>query len=163
MTMEFRDLVKSFGEDLSRGAVDIDKYFRETENAVRKASLSHLVSGLNEVFKQRLGALPNIELNALHLVLLAGALFRAACESEEPDRNFAVLLGYSYATLARGKPQDVAVFLLASIATAHGRGDVATELLKKIGIELEHVVNFACGAVELAKFFETADPAALDW
>ena len=73
------------------------------------------------------------------------------------------MLGYSYATLARGKPQDVAVFLLASIATAHGRGDVATELLKKIGIELEHVVNFACGAVELAKFFETADPAALDW
>jgi len=37
---------------------------------------------------------------------------------------------------------------------ARGRGDVAAELLRKIGVDLEGIVNFACDAVELAKFLE---------
>ncbi|MFP3349186.1 MAG: hypothetical protein RXN90_07650 [Thermoproteus sp.] len=60
----------------------------------------------------------------------------------------------AYLVLAGGRPLDAVVFLLASIALARARDNVAAELLRKIGVDLEGIVNFACGAVELAKFLE---------
>jgi hypothetical protein len=36
---ELYDLVKSFDEDLSRGVVDVDEYYREAEAVVRKIYL----------------------------------------------------------------------------------------------------------------------------
>jgi len=134
---------------------------------------------LSELFEQRIGALPVVEPSAFSLA--AGALLRAACESEEPDRqspgsgpssqpsrtceseepdrDAVVLLGYLYASLAGGKPLDAAVFLLASAAAACGGSDAAVASLKKIGIDLKSTVNFACIAVELAKFFKNANAA----
>ncbi len=161
---ELRDLVKSFDEDLSRGAVDVDKYYREIKDVAGKTPLVRIAGTLNETLRQRLGLPLGDELDALHPALLAGALFMAACESEEPDRSVAVLFGYSYASLAGGKPLDAVVFLLASIATARGKGDVATELLKKIGVDLENIVGFACGAVGLAKLLENRGISSIpDW
>jgi predicted amino acid racemase len=43
---------------------------------------------------------------------------------------------------------------LALVALARARGDVAAELLRRVGVDLEDVINFTCGAVELAKFLE---------
>ncbi len=164
MSNRFRDLVKSFDEGLSQGTVDVDVYYREAEDAVRKTPLHHLVSVFNEALRRHLGVALDAELDALHPVLLAGALFMAACESEEPDRSAAALFGYSYASLVGGRALDAAVFLLASIATTRGRSSTAAELLKKIGIDLEGVVNFACGAVELAKFLENRGIGPIpDW
>jgi predicted amino acid racemase len=37
---------------------------------------------------------------------------------------------------------------------ARGRWDVAAELLRRVDVDLEGVINFACGAVELAKLLE---------
>jgi hypothetical protein len=145
------DLVKSFEEDLLREAVDVDKYYREVEDAIRKTPLSNLVGALNEALKQYL----EVSLDGVpHPILMAGALFMAACESEEPDRSIAVLFGYSCASLAAGRALDAAVFLLASIAAVRGRRDVAMELLKKINLDLEGLVKSACGAVGLAKLLE---------
>ncbi len=161
---ELRDLVKNFDEDLSRGAVDVDKYYREAKDVAGRTPLAGIVSVLNEALRQRLGVSLGGELDALHPALLAGALFRAACESEEPDRSTAALFGYSYASLAGGKPLDAVIFLLASIAAARGMGDVAAELLKKIGVDLESVVGFACGAVGLAKLLEGRGVGSIpDW
>jgi hypothetical protein len=106
---------------LSRGTVDVDKYYREAEDAVHKTPPSQLADVLNEVFEQHIRALTVVEPNALRLSLVAGALFRAACESEEPDRSVVVLLCYSYALLAGGKPLDAALFLPASAASARLR------------------------------------------
>ncbi len=161
---ELRGLVKSFDDDLSRGAVDVDKYYREAKDVAGGTPLAGIVGALNEALRQHLGLPLGGELDALHPALLAGALFRAACESEEPDRSTAALFGYSYASLAGGKPLDAVVFLLASIATARGKGDVAAELLKKIGVDLENVVGFACGAVGLAKLLENHSISSIpDW
>jgi hypothetical protein len=158
------DLVKSFDEDLSRGAVDVDGYYREARDVAGGTPLASIVGTLNEAMRQRLGLPLGGELDALHPVFLAGALFMAACESEEPDRAVAVLFGYSYASLAGGKPLDAIIFLLASTAAARGRGDVAAELLKKIGIDLESIVSFACGAVGLAKLLESRGACSIpDW
>jgi len=110
---------------------------------------------LNEALRQHLGVSLGGELGALHPILLAGALFMAACGSEEPDRGVAVLFGYSYASLAGGKPLDAAVFLLASVAAARGRRDVAVELLRKVNLDLEGLAKSACGAVELARLLES--------
>jgi hypothetical protein len=85
---------------------------------------------------------------------LAGVLFRIACGFEGPRRGVLVLLGYSYLELAGGRPLDAVVFTLASIALARASGDVAAELLRRVDVDLEGVINFACGAVELAKFLE---------
>jgi hypothetical protein len=158
---ELYDLVKSFDEDLSRGVVDVDEYYREAEAVVRKIYLDayYMISRLNEA----LGRHPEFRvlhnaafLDALYILpgLLAGVLFRSACGFEGLRRGVVVLLGYSYLGLAGGTPLDAVVFLLASIALARARDDVAAELLRKIGVDLEGIVNFACGAVELAKFLE---------
>ena len=72
-------------------------------------------------------------------------------EPEEPDKDVYILLGYSYSSLAVAKTLDAVVFLLASIALARGKSNVAVELLRKMSLDLEGVVNFACGAVELGK------------
>ncbi len=158
---ELYDLVKSFDEDLSRGVVDVDEYYREAEDVVRKIHLDayYVVSRLNETLGRHLEfrVLPNAAfLDALYILpgLLAGVLFRTACGFEGPRRGVVVLLGYSYLVLAGGRPLDAVVFLMASIALARARDDVAAELLRKIGVDLEGIVNFACGAVELAKFLE---------
>ncbi len=162
---ELRSLVKSFDDDLSRGAVDVDKYYREAKDVAGGTPLAGIVGALNEALRQHLGVSLGGELDALHPALLAGALFRAACESsEEPDRSTAVLFGYSYASLAGGRLLDAVVFLLASVATSRGRSDVAAELLKKIGVDLESVVGFACGAVGLAKLLEGRGVGSIpDW
>ncbi len=34
------------------------------------------------------------------------------------------------------------------------QGDVAAELLRRVYVDLEGVINFTCGVVELAKFLE---------
>jgi len=158
---ELYDLVKSFDEDLSRGVVNVDEYYREAEDVVRKIHLDayYVVSRLNEALGRHpeFRVLPNAAfLDALYILpgLLAGVLFRTACGFEGPRRGVVVLLGYSYLVLAGGRPLDAVVFLLASIALARARDDVAAELLRKIGVDLEGIVNFACGAVELAKFLE---------
>jgi hypothetical protein len=158
---ELYDLVKSFDEDLSRGVVNVDEYYREAEDVVRKIHLDayYVVSRLNEALGRHpeFRVLPNAAfLDALYVLpgLLAGVLFRTACGFEGPRRGVVVLLGYSYLVLAGGRPLDAVVFLLASIALARARDDVAAELLRKIGVDLEGIVNFACGAVELAKFLE---------
>jgi hypothetical protein len=158
---ELYDLVKSFDEDLSRGVVDVDEYYREADDVVRKIHLDayYVVTRLNETLGRHpeFRVLPNAAfLDALYLLpgLLAGVLFRTACGFEGPRRGVVVLLGYSYLVLAGGRPLDAVVFLLASIALARARDDVAAELLRKIGVDLEGIVNFACGAVELAKFLE---------
>jgi hypothetical protein len=85
---------------------------------------------------------------------MAGVLFRLACGLGEPGRGALILLAESYLDLAVDKPLDAIVLTLASIALAHGRRDVAAELLKRVGVDLEGIINFACGAVELAKFLE---------
>jgi hypothetical protein len=158
---ELYDLVKSFDEDLSRGVVDVDEYYREVEAVVRKIYLDayYVISRLNEALGRHpeFRVLPNAAfLDALYILpgLLAGVLFRTACGFEGPRRGVVVLLGYSYLGLAGGRPLDAVVFLLASIALARARDDVAAELLRQIGVDLEGIVNFACGAVELAKFLE---------
>ncbi|MDT7870282.1 MAG: hypothetical protein RQ839_08930 [Thermoproteus sp.] len=158
---ELYDLVKSFDEDLSRGVVDVDEYYREAEAVVRKIHLDayYVISRLNEALGRHpeFRVLPNAAfLDALYILpgLLAGVLFRTACGFEGPRRGVVVLLGYSYLVLAGGRPLDAVVFLLASIALARARDDVAAELLRKIGVDLVGIVNFACGAVELAKFLE---------
>jgi hypothetical protein len=45
-------------------------------------------------------------------------------------------------------------YFLASLAVAHGRNNIATVLIKKIGDDLEQMVNFACGVVKAAKSLE---------
>jgi len=158
-------LVESFDEDLSRGVVDVDEYYREAEDVVRSMYLDvyFLAGRLNEVLVRHpelLGMLPGAapmqSPDALYKLLgvLAGVLFRIACGFEGPRRGVLVLLGYSYLGLAGGRPLDAVVFTLASIALARGRGDVAAELLRRVDVDLGGVINFACGAVELAKFLE---------
>jgi len=162
---ELYNLVESFDEDLSRGVVDVDEYYREAEDVVRSMYLDayFLAGRLNEVLVRHpelLGVLPGAapmqSPDALYKLLgvLAGVLFRIACGFEGPRRGVLVLLGYSYLGLAGGRPLDAVVFTLASIALARGRGDVAAELLRRVDVDLEGVINFACGAVELAKFLE---------
>jgi hypothetical protein len=158
---ELYDLVKSFDEDLSRGVVDVDEYYREAEAVVRKIYLDayYVISRLNEALGRHpeFRVFPNAAfLDAFYILpgLLAGVLFRTACGFEGLRRGVVVLLGYSYLVLAGGRPLDAVVFLLASIALARARDDVTAELLRKIGVDLEGIVNFACGAVELAKFLE---------
>jgi len=158
---ELYDLVKSFDEDLSRGVVDVDEYYREAEAVVRKIYLDtyYVISRLNEALGRHpeFRVLPNAAfLDALYILpgLLAGVLFRTACGFEGLRRGVVVLLGYSYLGLAGGRTLDAVAFLLASIALARARDDVTAELLRKIGVDLEGIVNFACGAVELAKFLE---------
>jgi hypothetical protein len=150
------DLVKSFDGDLSRGAVDVDKYYSDAKDVVNKTPLKQLVGEFNEVLKQypEFRELPNAEPDAARLILFAGALFTASCVSKEPGRDAFILLGYSYSSLAAGRTLDAAVFLLASIALIRGRGDAAAGLLRIIGFDLEGIINFACGAVELARFLE---------
>jgi hypothetical protein len=84
---------------------------------------------------------------------MAGALFRGVCGLERSMRDVLVLLGYSYLALAADRPFDAVVFLYVSIALARGKRDAAAELLRKIGLDLD-IVNFACGAVELAELLE---------
>jgi hypothetical protein len=162
---ELYSLVESFDEDLSRGVVDVDEYYREAEDVVRSMYLDayYLAGRLNEVLVRHPellrvlpGAAPAQSPDALYKLLgvLAGVLFRIACGFEGPSRGVLVLLGYSYLGLAGGRPLDAVVFTLASIALARGRGDVAAELLRRVDVDLEGVINFACGAVELAKFLE---------
>jgi len=162
---ELYSLVESFDEDLSRGVVDVDEYYREAEDVVRSMYIDvyFLAGRLNEVLVRhpellRLlpGAAPMQSPDALYKLLgvLAGVLFRIACGFEGPRRGVLVLLGYSYLGLAGGRPLDAVVFTLASIALARARGDVAAELLRRVDVDLEGVINFACGAVELAKFLE---------
>jgi len=89
-----------------RGAVDVDKYYREAKDAARKMPLDRLVGVSNEALRQH----PGVPLGGtLYPIPLAGALFMAACGSEELDGGVAVLFGYSYAPLAGGKPLDAAV------------------------------------------------------
>ncbi len=149
-----QDLVKSFDGDLSRGAVDVDKYYSDAKDVVSKTPLKQLVGEFNKVLKQypEFRELPSAEPDAVYLILFAGALFKASCESKEPNRDAFILLGYSYSSLGAGRTLEAAVFLLASIALIRGKGDAAAELLRKIGFDLEGIINFACGAVELAKF-----------
>jgi hypothetical protein len=162
---ELYSLVESFDEDLSRGVVDVDKYYGEAEDVVRSMYLDvyFLAGRLNEVLVRHPellrvlpGAAPMQSPDALYKLLgvLAGVLFRIACGFEGPRRGVLVLLGYSYLGLAGGRPLDAVVFTLASIALARARGDVAAELLRRVDVDLEGVINFACGAVELAKFLE---------
>jgi hypothetical protein len=162
---ELYSLVESFDEDLSRGVVDVDEYYREAEDVVRSMYLDayYLAGRFNEVLARHpelLRVLPRAapiqSPDALYKLLgvLAGVLFRIACGFEGPRRGVLVLLGYSYLGLAGGRLLDAVVFTLASIALARGRGDVATELLKRVDVDLEGIINFACGAVELAKFLE---------
>jgi hypothetical protein len=142
---ELYSLVESFDEDLSRGVVDVDEYYREAEDVVRSMYLDayYLAGRLNEVLvrhpellRMLPGAAPMQSPDALYKLLgvLAGVLFRIA--------------------RAGGRPLDAVVFTLASIALARGRRDVAAELLRRVDVDLEGVIDFACGAVELAKFFE---------
>jgi len=162
---ELDSLVESFDEDLSRGVVDVDEYYREAEDVVRSMYLDayYLAGRFNEVLVRHPellrvlpGAAPMQSPDALYKLLgvLAGVLFRIACGFEGPRRGILVLLGYSYLGLAGGRLLDAVVFTLASIALARGRGDVAAELLRRVDVDLEGVINFACGAVELAKFLE---------
>ena len=162
---ELYSLVESFDEDLSRGVVDVDEYYREAEDVVRSMYLDayYLAGRFNEVLVRHPellrvlpGAAPIQSPDALYKLLgvLAGVLFRIACGFEGPRRGVLVLLGYSYLGLAGGRLLDAVVFALASIALARGRGDVAAELLRRVDVDLEGVINFACGAVELAKFLE---------
>ena len=145
--------------------MDVDEYYGEAEDVVRSMYLDvyFLAGRLNEVLVRHpelLGVLPGVapaqSPDALYKLLgvLAGVLFRIACGFEGPRRGVLVLLGYSYLGLAGGRPLDAVVFTLASIALARGRGDVAAELLRRVDVDLEGVINFACGAVELAKFLE---------
>jgi hypothetical protein len=154
MSKGLSDLVKSFEEDLRRGAADVDGYCREAADAARGAPPNRLLGVLNEALRRPFDVPLGRELDVLPPVLLAGVLFRAACESEGPDRNAAALLGYAYATLAAGRPAGSAVFLLAAVAAARGRADVATQLLGRIGADLEGFVGSACGAAGLAKLLE---------
>jgi hypothetical protein len=161
-----RDLVKSFDGDLSRGAVDADKYYSDAKDVVSKTPLKQLVGEFNEVLKQypEFRELPNAEPDAVRLILFAGALFTASCVSKEPGRDAFVLLGYSYSSLAAGRTLDAAVFLLASIALIRGRNDVAAGLLRIIGFDLEGIINFACGAVGLAKLLKNRGISSIpDW
>jgi len=160
---ELYSLVESFDEDLSRGVVDVDEYYREAVVRNMYLDVYFLAGRLNEVLVRHpelLGVLPGVapmqSPDALYKLLgvLAGVLFRIACGFEGPRRGVLVLLGYSYLGLAGGRPLDAVVFTLASIALARGRGDVAAELLRRVDVDLGGVINFACGAVELAKFLE---------
>jgi hypothetical protein len=162
---ELYSLVESFDEDLSRGVVDVDEYYREAEDVIRSMYLDayYLAGRFNEVLVRHPellrvlpGAAPMQSPDALYKLLgvLAGVLFRIACGFERPRRGVLVLLGYSYLGLAGGRPLDAVVFTWASIALARGKGDVAAELLRRVDVDLEGVINFACGAVELAKFLE---------
>jgi len=162
---ELYSLVESFDEDLSRGVVDVDEYYREAEDVVRSMYLDayYLAGRFNEVLVRHPellmvlpGAAPMQSPDVLYKLLgvLAGVLFRIACGFEGPRRGVLVLLGYSYLGLARSRLLDAVVFTLALIALARGRGDVAVELLRMVDVDLEGVINFACGAVELAKFLE---------
>jgi hypothetical protein len=162
---ELYSLVESFDEDLSRGVVDVDEYYREAEEVVRSMYLDayYLAGRFNEVLvrhpellKVLPGAAPMQSPDVLYKLLgvLAGVSFRIACGFEGPRRGVLVLLGYSYLGLAWGRLLDAVVFTLASIALARDSRDVAVELLRRVDVDLEGVINFACGAVELAKFLE---------
>jgi hypothetical protein len=65
-----------------------------------------------------------------------------------------VLLAESLINFSLGASLPAIVYLLASLAIAHGRKDIATELTKKIGDDLEQMVSFSCGVVKAAKFLE---------
>jgi hypothetical protein len=91
-------LVESFDEDLSRGVVDVDEYYREAEDVVRSMYLDayYLAGRLNEVLVRHPellrvlpGAAPAQSPDALYKLLgvLAGVLFRIACGFEGPRRG----------------------------------------------------------------------------
>jgi len=153
----------SFDGDLSRGVVDVDEYYREAVVRSMYLDAYYLAGRFNEVLvwhpellRLLPGAAPMHSPDALYKLLgvLSDVLFRIACGFEGPRRGVLVLLGYWYLGLAGGRLLDAAVFTLALIALARGRGDVAAELLRRVDVDLEGVINFACDAVELAKFLE---------
>jgi len=160
------DLIKGFDEDLSRGvSVNVDEYYREVVGIIRNMHVDtyYIIIKLNEALSQHPELLkvlprtaPTQSLDAVNKMFgaMAGVLFRLACGLEEPRRGALILLAESYLDLAVDKPLDAIVLTLASIALARGRRDVAAELLRRVGVDLEGIINFACGAVELAKFLE---------
>jgi len=87
--------------------------------------------------------------------MLASLLHRVACEQEDTNVRYSlVLLAESLINFSLGASLPAIAYLLASLAIAHGRKDIATELTKKIGDDLEQMVSFSCGVVKAAKFLE---------
>jgi len=87
--------------------------------------------------------------------MLASLLHRVACEQENTNVRYSlVLLAESLINFSLGASLPAIAYLLASLAIAHGRKDIATELTKKIGDDLEQMVSFSCGVVKAAKFLE---------
>jgi hypothetical protein len=90
-------------------------------------------------------------------VALTNALFMIACRLEVPRKNALILLGYSYIGFGGGVTRDAIIFILAAIALARSREDVAAELLKKIQFSIDGIIEFACGTVAIARMIEAAN------
>ncbi len=87
--------------------------------------------------------------------MLASLLHRVACEQGDTNVRYSlVLLAESLINFSLGVSLSAIAYFLASLAVAHGRNNIATVLIKKIGDDLEQMVNFACGVVKAAKSLE---------
>jgi len=161
-----RGLVRSFYDDLSMRVIeDVDEYYGEAESIASSASEDYL-NRFGEELAQNptlLRILPRSILERPRDALsklasaLASALFTIACRLEGPRKNALILLGYSYMGFAGGITRDAIIFMLAAIALARSREDVATELLKKIKFSIDGIVEFACGAVTITRIIEATN------
>ena len=158
-----RGLVRSFYDDLSTGVIeDADEYYDEAASVASSVDDGYLNRfgeelaqnpALLRILPDSMPARPRDALNKLASAL-ASALFTVACELEGPRKNALILLGYSYMGFAGGITRDAIIFMLAAIALTRSREDVATELLKKIKFSIDDIIEFACGAVVIARTVE---------
>jgi hypothetical protein len=159
-------LVRSFYDDLLTGVVDdVDEYYNEAASIASSADDSYLNRFSEElahnptllrILPGSMIARPRDALSKLASAL-ASAMFMVACEREGPRKSALILLGYSYMGFAGGITRDAMIFMLAAIALARSREDVAAELLKKIKISIDGIIEFACGAVAIAKMINAAN------
>jgi hypothetical protein len=159
-------LVRSFYDDLSMGVMeDVDEYYNEAASIASSADEDYLNKfsekiaqnpTLLRILPGSMLARPRDALNKLASAL-ASALFMVACRHEGPRKSALILLGYSYIGFAGGITRDAMIFMLAAIALARSREDIATELLKKIGFSIDGIIEFACGAVAIARMIEAAN------
>jgi hypothetical protein len=158
-----RGLVRSFYDDLSTGVIeDVDEYYGEAESIANSVDEDYLNRFREELARNHtlLRILPSSMLERPRDALsklasaLASALFMIACRLEGPRKNSLILLGYSYMAFAGDITHDAIIFMLAAIALARSKEDVAAELLKKIDFSIDGIVEFACGTVAIARMIE---------
>jgi hypothetical protein len=164
-----RGLVRSFYDDLLTGVIeDVDEYYNEAASIASSTDDNYLNRFSEElahnptllrILPGSMLARPRDALSKLASAL-ASALFMVACEREGPRKNALILLGYSYMGFAGGVARDAIIFMLTAIALARSREDVATELLKKIKFSIDGIIEFACGAVAIARMIDAANAYA---